>query len=63
MDSGLPAWKLGYNTRHRRIRARAEHALARHKTYHILRDYRRAARTMAATGCADRHPHNIALAS
>src|SRR4051812_26963119 len=59
-DGGeLPAWKQDYNTGHRKIRARVEHALARLKTYKILRDYRRAGRTLA-TGIA--HLHNIAMA-
>jgi hypothetical protein len=40
--SELPGWKQDYNTSHRKVRARVEHALARLKTYRILRDYRRA---------------------
>ena len=36
-----PARKQAYNANHRSIRVRAEHALARLKTYTILRDYRR----------------------
>jgi hypothetical protein len=36
--SELPAWKQDYNTGHRKIRARVEHALALLKTYRILRD-------------------------
>src|SRR4051812_15058132 len=35
--SELSDWKQAYNTGHRRIRARAEHALARMKTYTTLR--------------------------
>ncbi len=62
-DGGeLPAWKHAYNANHRRIRARAEHALARMKTYKILRDYRRAASTLAATASGIAHLHNLALA-
>jgi len=59
--SELPAWKDDYNTRHRKVRARIEHCLARLKTYKILRDYRRAARTLATTASGIAHLHNIAL--
>ncbi|OJF11299.1 transposase [Couchioplanes caeruleus subsp. caeruleus] len=61
--SELPDWKQHYNTRHRKVRARVEHCLARLKTYKILRDYRRAARTLAVTAAGIAHLHNIALAS
>lgn len=47
--SELPQWKQDYNAGHRKVRARVEHCLARLKTYKILRDYRRAARTLATT--------------
>jgi len=60
--SELPAWKQDYNTGHRKVRARVEHALARLKTYKILRDYRRAGRTLATTASGIAHLHNIALA-
>lgn len=60
--SELPAWKQDYNSGHRKIRARVEHALARLKTYKILRDYRRAGRTLAVTAAGIAHLHNIALA-
>jgi len=59
----LAVWKQDYNTGHRKIRARVEHCLARLKTYKILRDYRRAARTLATTASGIAHLHNIALAS
>lgn len=58
----LPAWNQDYNAGHRKIRARVEHALARLKTYKILRDYRRAGRTLAVTAAGVAHLHNIALA-
>ena len=62
-DGGeLPDWKQDYNAGHRKVRARVEHALARLKTYKILRDYRRAARTLAITASGIAHLHNIALA-
>jgi hypothetical protein len=54
--------ETGRQHRHRNIRARVEHALARLKTYKILRDYRRAGRTLAATAAGIAHLHNIALA-
>jgi hypothetical protein len=60
--SELPAWKQDYNTGHRKIRARVDHALARLKTYKILRDYRRAGRTLAVTAAGIAHLYNIALA-
>jgi hypothetical protein len=47
--SELPTWKQDYNAGHRKVRAHVEHALARLKTYKILRDYRRAARTLVTT--------------
>jgi DDE superfamily endonuclease/Helix-turn-helix of DDE superfamily endonuclease len=59
--SELPAWKQAYNTGHRSIRARAEHALARLKTYNVLRDYRRAARTLSTTASGIATLHNLAL--
>lgn len=60
--SELPEWKQDYNIGHRKVRARAEHCLVRLKTYKILRDYRRAGRTLAATASGIAHLHNIALA-
>ena len=60
--SELPKWKQDYNAGHRKVRARVEHALARLKTYKILRDYRRAARTLVVTASGIAHLHNIALA-
>ncbi len=35
----LSAWKEEYNTSHRKVRARIEHAFARMKSWKILRDY------------------------
>ena len=56
-DGGeLPEWKQDYNAGHRKVRARVEHALARLKTYKILRDYRRAARTLARHSIRNRPP-------
>ena len=60
--SELPKWKQDYTAGHRKIRARVEHALARLKTYKILRDYRRAGSTLAETAAGIAHLHNIALA-
>ena len=59
--SELLPWKQDYNAGHRKVRARVEHALARLKTYKILRDYRRAGRTLATTAAGIAHLHNIAL--
>src|SRR5947199_5020996 len=47
--STLPSWKEDLNAVHRSIRARVEHTLARMKEWKILRDYRRAAHTLADT--------------
>ncbi len=60
--SELPPWKHDYNSRHRKIRACVEHALARLKTYKILRDYRRAGRTLTVTAAGIAHLHNITQA-
>lgn len=59
--SDLPDWKEALNVEHRTVRAGVEHALARMKCFKILRDYRRAARTLtdAASGIANLH--NIIL--
>jgi hypothetical protein len=57
----LPQWKQDYNQIHRRVRARIEHALARMKEYKILRDYRRAGKTLAATAAGIAHLCNIAI--
>lgn len=59
--SPLPAWKTNLNKQHRRVRAQVEHALARMKTFKILRDYRRAARTLGDTAAGIAHIHNIIL--
>ncbi|WP_130340857.1 transposase family protein [Micromonospora kangleipakensis] len=59
--SPLPAWKQELNDQHRTVRAQVEHALARMKTWKILRDYRRAASTLTDTASAIAHLHNIAL--
>jgi hypothetical protein len=45
-----------------RVRARIEHALARMKEWKILRDYRRAATTLAATAAGSAHMYNIVTA-
>ncbi len=60
--SELPAWKRDYNAWHRNVRARVEHCLVRLKTYKILRDCRRAGRTLKVTAAGIAHLHNIALA-
>ena len=59
--SDLPAWKTNLNKQHRTVRAQVEHALARMKTFKILRDYRRAAHTLTDTASGIAHLHNIIL--
>ncbi|MEW2386583.1 transposase family protein [Micromonospora sp. NPDC047707] len=59
----LPAWKEDLNAQHRTIRARVEHALARTKNWKILRDYRRAAHTLADAASGIANLHNITLAN
>jgi len=60
--SDLPEWKQHLNQEHRTIRARIEHTLAGMKCWKILRDYRRAARTLTDTASGIAHLHNIILA-
>lgn len=60
-DQDLPPWQEDLNATHRRIRARIEHALAGMKTWKILRDYRRAAATLADTASGIAHLRNLAL--
>ncbi|MEU1745337.1 transposase family protein [Micromonospora arida] len=59
--SPLPAWKQNLNAQHRTVRAQVEHTLARMKNWKILRDYRRAARTLTAAASGIANLHNIAL--
>ena len=60
--SPLPAWKEDLNAQQCTVRAQVEHALARMKCWKVLRDYRRAARTLTDTAFALAHLHNITLA-
>jgi hypothetical protein len=60
--SASVAWKEDLNAVHRTVRARIEHVLARMKIWKILRDYRRAARTLIVTASGIARLHNIALA-
>ncbi|MET7966263.1 transposase family protein [Micromonospora sp. NPDC005305] len=59
--SPLPAWKQDLNAQHRTVRAQVEHTLARMKNWKILRDYRRAARTLTAAASGIANLHNIVL--
>jgi hypothetical protein len=61
--SELPQWKQDLNATHRGIRARVEHTFARMKQYNILRDYRRAAHTLADTAAGIATLYNIITAS
>ena len=60
-DGTLTDWQEDLNAIHRKVRARVEHALARMKCWKILRDYRRAASTLADTASGIAHLHNLAL--
>lgn len=59
--SDLPDWKEQLNAVHRTVRARVEHTLARMKCWKILRDYRRAASTLADAVSGIAHLYNINL--
>ncbi|MET7998864.1 DUF2637 domain-containing protein [Amycolatopsis sp. NPDC005232] len=59
--SELPDWKQDLNATHRKFCARVEHALSRMKNFKILRDYRRAASTLADTVSGIAYLHNILL--
>jgi hypothetical protein len=59
----LPDWQEHLNTVHRSVRARIEHTLAQMKVWKILRDYRRAARTLANTASGIAHLYNIVTTS
>jgi hypothetical protein len=59
--SELSEWKEELNSVHRTVRARVEHTLARMKCWKILRDYRRAASTLADAVSGIAHLHNIAI--
>jgi len=61
--SALPQWQQDVNAVHRSVRARVEHTLARMKEWKILRDYRRAARTLTDTASGIAHLYNIVLAN
>jgi hypothetical protein len=58
----LPAWKEDLNAVHRRVRARVEHTLARMKEWKILRDYRRAGKTLTDTASGIANLYNIVIA-
>jgi DDE superfamily endonuclease/Helix-turn-helix of DDE superfamily endonuclease len=60
--TALPAWKEDLNAVHRGVRARVEHTLARMKEWKILRDYRRAGKTLADTASGIANLYNIAMA-
>jgi DDE superfamily endonuclease len=59
--AGLPQWQHDQNTVHRSVRARVEHCLARMKEWKILRDYRRAAATLADTAAGIACMYNIVI--
>jgi hypothetical protein len=57
----LSDWQEHLNATHRKVRTRAEHALARMKNWKVLRDYRRAASTLAGPASAIAYLHNLAI--
>jgi hypothetical protein len=57
--TALAPWQEDLNAVHRRVRARVEHTLARMKEFKILRDYRRAGRTLTDTASGIAHLYNI----
>ena len=59
----LSDWQDDLNATHRTIRARVEHGLAGMKCWKILRDYRRAAATLADTASGIAHLRNLTLTS
>ncbi len=61
VNGEITDWQEELNTVHRRVRARVEHAIGQMKTWKILRDYRRAAHTLADTASGIAHLRNIAF--
>ncbi|GAA2682459.1 DDE superfamily endonuclease [Actinosynnema pretiosum] len=62
-DGNVPTdWQEDLNTQHRKVHAHVEHCLARMKNWKILRDYRRAARTLHDIALGIANLHNLALA-
>jgi hypothetical protein len=59
--SALADWQEELNATHRKVRARVEHALADMKTWKILRDYRRAAHTLATTASGIAYLRNLTI--
>ena len=57
----LANWQEDRNATHRTVRARIEPHPGPHEALEILRDYRRAASTLADTASAIAHLHNLAL--
>lgn len=62
VNGQLADWQEELNEVHRTVRARVEHALAQMKVWKILRDYRRAADTLATTASGIAYLRNIAMA-
>jgi hypothetical protein len=61
VDGQLTDWQEELNEVHRHVRARVEHALAQMKVWKILRDYRRAAHTLATTASGIANLRNITI--
>ncbi len=54
-------WQEELNVVHRRVRARMEHAIGQIKTWKVLRDYRRAAHTLADAASGIAYLRNLAF--
>ncbi len=54
-------WQEELNIVHRRVRALVEHAIGKMKSWKILRDYRRAAHTLADTASGIAYLRNLAI--
>ena len=61
VNGEITDWQEELNVEHRRVRARIEHAIGQMKTWKILRDYRRAAHTLADTASGIAYLRNLAF--
>ena len=60
-DEPLPGWQEAWNTVHRRIRARVEHALCQMRCWAILRNCRRTGQGVYYATSAVAHMRNLAI--
>lgn len=61
-DEKLPGWKRAHNKSHKQVRARVGHAIARMKTWKILRDCRLKGDGVHHAMLGSARLHNLALA-